>query len=609
MGYINYNIGTSEETVTKTIVDSHVLPGISLFSAPYKAAYVSPVKKLFVGSPSSTGVTVIDTYTNTIITVVPILRPCSEVLYGNNNYVYTASFNNDSVFIININDYSYTEILTGGGINRFGVFDEENSKIYFAGPQAGGKIKVIDTLTNTFVTLINGVGGGVEHLEIGGDFIWGGNSSTSVSYTNRLSYVVEGNIVTGISSSGPSKYINGYLFIADQSPTSIVSYIKVSTMTYEGDITLSPQAGLLTKWFNFNENETFIFCGTYNGIAKINSVDKTVEMINTGSTYLSVEYFPDSEYYYGLNNTTDSVDVFSITGSTMINSYSGFTTPSFIYYDSDLYSMYVTDTGASSVIPILNTVSFVSSNNITCTKDLLLSWTKVGREYLIGKKKGRKKGIRIVYFSLGDSDENYYVDDQLSTGFIPNITGNEHFCINGNLRNDITHKLNYQKQGLTLLKDYTIVLTDLNNAGGCPITSLLYNITIDGVSVFGLTPDYHSLFLNGTLIPLTNINNINAQQKTNFVKSEYLNVLNFNYGYTIVNVSGVDYAQLNGNLTITIVNQPYTSILVDNSSVICNNTIGSIITFVQKVVSNPNIVEDLNANSHLIIPCSTNGNE
>lgn len=74
--------------------------------------------------------------------------------------------------------------------------------------------------------------------------------------------------------------------------------------------------------------------------------------------------------------------------------------------------------------------------------NLTISWTKIGREYLIGKKKNRKAGLTIIYFAVSDVDTNYKILTRAD--LIPNITGEEGFCINGNLRDNMFYLINYK---------------------------------------------------------------------------------------------------------------------------------------------------------------------
>ena len=77
----------------------------------------------------------------------------------------------------------------------------------------------------------------------------------------------------------------------------------------------------------------------------------------------------------------------------------------------------------------------ISDITDACQLPLEVYWTDIGREYLIGKKQNRKKGIKVSYFSLGDSDCNYLVSDEpnnfLPIDFVPDIAGDVDSCLKG----------------------------------------------------------------------------------------------------------------------------------------------------------------------------------
>lgn len=237
----------------------------------------------------------------------------------------------------------------------------------------------------------------------------------------------------------------------------------------------------------------------------------------------------------------------------------------------------------------------------TCTKPFTISWTKLGREYLIGKKQGRKSGITVRFFSLGDSDANYYTKSVLKSGLVPSITGVQNECINGNLRDDILFKINLNKQGLILLKDYSIVIPKNNNdPSSCPNSALQYNVFLNNISILNTTIDYFTLLPSNPFNTINDINNYGNNLIT-FVNNQYQSDILFSYSYELI--PNTILYRITG-LTIKINNLSFTDFITDNSNTICNNLIQSVIVFTQKTIENPNFVENMNMNGMVLPDCT-----
>ena len=78
------------------------------------------------------------------------------------------------------------------------------------------------------------------------------------------------------------------------------------------------------------------------------------------------------------------------------------------------------------------------NNNIEIT------FTKLGREYLIGKKrlngKSALESLKIDFTTYGDSDFNYNVTS-LNNDIITATTGDNDVCLKGTLQNNMTNFL------------------------------------------------------------------------------------------------------------------------------------------------------------------------
>ncbi len=64
--------------------------------------------------------------------------------------------------------------------------------------------------------------------------------------------------------------------------------------------------------------------------------------------------------------------------------------------------------------------------------------TSLGRNRLLSKNKNDKE---VVSFSLGDSDMNYNITNPLTTGNVPDLTGDDTGCVKSIAETDIKYKI------------------------------------------------------------------------------------------------------------------------------------------------------------------------
>ena len=64
--------------------------------------------------------------------------------------------------------------------------------------------------------------------------------------------------------------------------------------------------------------------------------------------------------------------------------------------------------------------------------------TPIGRNRILSKN---KKDKEVASFSLGDSDMNYNIVDPLTTGNVPDLTGDNTGCVISIAETDIKHKI------------------------------------------------------------------------------------------------------------------------------------------------------------------------
>ncbi len=243
----------------------------------------------------------------------------------------------------------------------------------------------------------------------------------------------------------------------------------------------------------------------------------------------------------------------------------------------------------------VNNIGILSGT--TCTKELSISWTKLGREYLIGKRAGRKKGITIKYFSLQDKDINYNTDLNNRDSFVPNITGIDNQCINGNLVDEVQSLVNLNKEGLILVKDFNIYLKDNENDANCPTNQVIYDAFIDGVSIFKTKPNYYNMYFSHTTGgPYYDYGN--SYFKASYIKDSLSSIIDVTFSQRPFGTSEIIYAY-----NLKIKSLPGNSVVTDNIADICGNKFSSTITFEQKVIIDPNAIDTDNISTYEVPNC------
>ncbi len=81
-------------------------------------------------------------------------------------------------------------------------------------------------------------------------------------------------------------------------------------------------------------------------------------------------------------------------------------------------------------------MGYVISGN---TVNVVAYLTQTGRSLLL---KGDKSRFKVSYFALGDSDSNYFIENPLAEGYVPDVTGDNEDCVPSiSLNIDIKNKV------------------------------------------------------------------------------------------------------------------------------------------------------------------------
>ncbi len=248
----------------------------------------------------------------------------------------------------------------------------------------------------------------------------------------------------------------------------------------------------------------------------------------------------------------------------------------------------------------------IATNNIlsnqNCCKNLTISYTKIGREYLSGIKSNRQEGIKIKYFSLGDNDKDYNNIIQLKSGFIPNITGEDTGCLNGNFRNDIDYPIFHFSTNEIVIKSYkiTFLFDKIINYYSPSTNNIEYIISINQQSIFKNNIKLEQLLgLGLTFFTESDAINYFTNIKNNYIKPELLPYITLNptlfpnnNGY-IISDYYIDIAHLKSS-----------DVVIDNSIVLNSNNVSlSSLEFTKVRVPNPNAINNINFNTSIIPPC------
>lgn len=258
-----------------------------------------------------------------------------------------------------------------------------------------------------------------------------------------------------------------------------------------------------------------------------------------------------------------------------------------------------------------------SDSSDACNLPLEIYWTDLGREYLIGKKSNRKKGISVKYFTLGDSDCNYIISEEpnnmLPPNFVPDAAGDVTNCLKGTKDNILKSNVYLLPQHLIKTKQYTITLTDNtnNSTASCQINDLIYKIYLNGSNIF-INDLIYSVYTGGGRIFLTEQdaqtyvdNNIIAN-----INSLYINNVSFTVGIN-KNTNGT-FSLFNP--MFIIITDAFTDLVADNSTSICSNSLKTNISFSTAVISDPNAgtpaIDDYSVNTKIsgcdsvVVDCS-----
>lgn len=80
-----------------------------------------------------------------------------------------------------------------------------------------------------------------------------------------------------------------------------------------------------------------------------------------------------------------------------------------------------------------------SISGFTCVNDLSITWTDLGRKYLISRKE--KERTLVYFFSLSDRDKDYTNVFEPESGFVPDLTGDHNRCLPATFSNIILNPI------------------------------------------------------------------------------------------------------------------------------------------------------------------------
>lgn len=117
----------------------------------------------------------------------------------------------------------------------------------------------------------------------------------------------------------------------------------------------------------------------------------------------------------------------------------------------------------------------------TGQSDVVVYLTPLGAEYLAGRKKSATD-LAIKYFTMGDSDSNYLVKKRLQSSYVPDLTGEDSFCLK--IAYDTFKYFIYnddKQQGPVIINAYynvekSVTVTRNNCSPGATPTSVVYKV-------------------------------------------------------------------------------------------------------------------------------------
>ena len=166
-----------------------------------------------------------------------------------------------------------------------------------------------------------------------------------------------------------------------------------------------------------------------------------------------------------------------------------------------------------------------SANTTTLTAKL----TSYGRVQLMSNNSGL-----IKYFSLGDSDANYYVDNTLTTGTVPSTGGN--IGANGGSSNSVAPNVKFNSNILYNTAGSKMKLVEI---GSTDVTSLTSNIGSSSVTYTSITQSIIDRTVTGTGSTTTNLFSTFGLPITDTQKGIY-SATSANGGYIDTALSGLN---------------------------------------------------------------------
>ena len=293
---------------------------ISVNNTPNSITFNQTNNKLYVVNKSSNNVSVIDCDDNSITnTITGFTNPHSCVYNINNNKVYVTNQTASSVSVINCETNTVTSTISSvGTAPTYMTYNTNNNSIYVT-DQVTSSIYVINCNTNSITATITGnTPTGLSNITTGNTLYVTNTSSNNISVIDCSS-----NIVTStISFSGTPFQLayssrNNNLYVNLTGDTNIYK-IDCNDNTIKKTIPISAYSYTLT----YNQGGNSIYTNNYvnNTVSIIDcDTDLLFDTISANNGPISSVYNNLNNKFYVVNNLSDNVTILSASTLSTIN--------------------------------------------------------------------------------------------------------------------------------------------------------------------------------------------------------------------------------------------------------------------------------------------------
>jgi YVTN family beta-propeller protein len=321
---------TSISTFTHTLTPTRTASPTQPLSTAAPADINFPRMKLFITNSSSGGVSVFDTYTNSIVTTIPTGAIAQGIVSNRERTLaYTADSNKNQVSVIDMANYSVKTTIAVGQGPVIPAISAKDDRLYVTNFNSSS-VSVIDTHSNAVIETIKnvpypwGIAVSPDGSQIAVSLYW--NHEVWIYDTSRFTRVAI--ISVGNNPEGLIYDPDGTrLFVANLSSSS-VSVINIGSYTIVQNIHVGKTTGTNPVLFDLNSDYSLLYVANYDSgtVSEISmSNGKVLREFTVRYGCVDVEVI--EQYLYVTTPPNNSVSVVDLSSGEMVKTIFGFHNP------------------------------------------------------------------------------------------------------------------------------------------------------------------------------------------------------------------------------------------------------------------------------------------